>query len=102
MHSDSAEVAVSVLTLTPCRGAANLLALADVEIVIGGVALVLHGVQLRANGRKTEITLPRYRNPAGSWAAAVSLPDELRGPIGDMVIAAGLDGGILKRGEAEA
>lgn len=99
MHSDSAEVAVNVLALTPCRGAANLLALADVEIVIGGVVLVLHGVQLRSNGRGTEITLPRYRNPAGNWSAAVSLPDELRGPIGDVVIAAGIEDGILRQRE---
>ena len=101
MQSESAQVAISVLALTPCRGAANLLALADVELVIGGIALVLHGVQLRAGAQGTEITLPRYRNPAGDWAVAISLPDELRGPIGDVVIAAGIEDGILKRREVE-
>lgn len=70
--------------------------MADVEIIVGGVAIVLHGVQLRADGSGTAVTMSRYRNHAGEWKAAVSLPEELRGPVGDVVIAAALEAGIVR------
>lgn len=95
MTTETALVTARVLDLSPCHHS-DLLALADVEIVVAGVAFVLHGVQLRADTRRTQVTLPRYRATDGEWRAAVTLPEELRGPVGDVVIAAGLDAGILK------
>ena len=60
-------------------------------------------LQLRSatagHGAGTEVTLPRYRAADGSWKAAVSLPEELKGSMGDVVLAAGIEQGILKQRE---
>ena len=88
---------ISVLAVTPTPGHGDLLALADVELLLDGVSLILHGVQIRTNADKTEIVLPRYRAPDRSWKAAISLPDEVREPMGDAVIVAGLEAGILRQ-----
>jgi|GEM_PF-5465878 len=95
MSEDTTLATTRVLALHPCRQS-DLLALADVEILVGGVSFVLHGVQLRANAQRTEVSLPRFRTPAGAWKAALSFPDELRDSIAEVVIAAGLEAGILK------
>ncbi len=97
MLSETQDVLVNVLALQPLSGTkADVLALADVEIILDGVSITLHGVQLRANGQRTEVSLPRYRTPAGEWKAAVTLPEELRAPIADVVIAAALEAGIVR------
>ena len=88
-------VTISVLQVTAIH-AGRVLALADVELILDGVSIVIHGVQVRADAAKTEITLPNYRAPDGSWKTAVTLPDEIRGPMGDAVIAAAMEIGILK------
>ena len=98
---ESTTVTISVLNITPVSRTSKLLALADVEIVIDGVALVVHGVQVKADGSGAEIRLPTFRASSGEWISAISLPDEVRGPMGDVVIAAGVDAGILKE-RAEA
>ncbi|WP_160295478.1 hypothetical protein [Paramagnetospirillum magnetotacticum] len=36
-----------------------------------------------------------YRAPSGSWRTAITLPDEVRGPIGDAVIASAMEIGLL-------
>lgn len=94
-------VTISVLNITPTT-ANRVMALADVEVVIEGIALVVHGVQLRADSSGTEVTLPRYRAPDGSWRTAITLPEEVRGPMGDAVIAAGLEAGLLRKKAAAA
>ncbi|OAN50592.1 hypothetical protein A6A04_17995 [Paramagnetospirillum marisnigri] len=91
---ETSTATITVLTITPVH-AGRLLALADVELVIDGVSIVIHGIQVRADGSKTEITLPNYRAPDGSWRTAVTLPEEVRGPMGDAVMAAGLEAGLL-------
>lgn len=97
MISESLDVLVNVLALRPLSGTkADVMALADVEIVLDGVAIILHGVQLRASGQGAEVSLPRYRTPAGEWKAAITLPEELRAPIADVVIAAALEAGIVR------
>jgi len=93
---DTTTAVITVLNITPLANAGKLLALADVELVLDGVSLVIHGVQVRADGDGTKVALPRYRSPAGEWMAAISLPDEVREPMGDAVIAAGIDAGFLK------
>ncbi len=91
---ETSTATITVLTITPVH-AGRLLALADVELLIDGVSVILHGIQVRADGSKTEITLPNYRAPDGSWRTAVTLPDEIRGPMGDAVIAAAMEAGLL-------
>ncbi|WP_096704069.1 hypothetical protein [Magnetospirillum sp. 15-1] len=91
---------ITVLTISPVPNAGKLLALADAAIVLDGVEIVIHGIQVRADGSGTEVSLPKYRAPDGSWKTAVSLPDEVRGPLGDVVMAAGIEAGILKQRES--
>ena len=95
MTAETAPVTIHVLNLHPCQHS-DLLALADVEIMVAGISFVLHGVQLRADKHKTMVTLPCYRDSTGDWSAAVTLPDELCGPVGDVMIAAGFETGLLK------
>lgn len=89
-------VQITVLNLAPMRGSGNLLALADVEVLLDGVSIILHGVQVFATDQRTEVRLPKYRAPDGNWMAAITLPDEVKGPMGDAVIAAGIEAGVLR------
>lgn len=96
--TNSVPVTVTVLDMQPVnRG--RLLALATVEVEIEGVAFVINGVQLTRITSPTEgtaVDLPRYRDAAGEWRQAITLPDELRGPIGDAVLEKSLELGITK------
>jgi stage V sporulation protein G len=89
--------AIVVLAIHPIANAGKLLALAEVELVIDGVSLLIHGVQVRADGEKTEVSLPRYRAPDGTWKTSITLPAEVRDPMGDVVMEAGIEAGILKK-----
>ncbi len=89
-------VQITVLNLAPMRGRGNLLALADVEVLLDGVSIILHGVQVCATDQRTEVRLPKYRAPDGNWVASITLPDEVKGPMGDVVIAAGIEAGVLR------
>ena len=71
--------------------------MADVEVLIDGVSIILHGVQVSATAERTEVRLPKYRAPDGTWMAAITLPDEVKGPMGQAVIAAGIEAGVLRR-----
>ncbi len=95
-NTSTTTATISVLDVYPVNGHRDLLALADVELLLDGVPIVLHGVQVRADANRTEIALPKYRCTNGSWRAAVSLPEEVRGVMGDAVIAAALEKGILR------
>ena len=96
MDQATALATITVLDVTPVSNAGRLLALANVAIVVDGVEIVVHGVQVRADATQTAVTLPRYRAPDGAWRAAITLPDEVKGPVGDAVMAAGIEAGILR------
>jgi len=87
---------ITVINITQVANAGRLLALADVAILLDGVEIVVHGVQVRADGDGAEVRLPNYRGPNGQWMAAVTLPEEVCGPMGDAVLAAGIEAGILR------
>ena len=89
-------VQITVLQLVPTQGRGNLLALADVEVLLDGVSIILHGVQVCATDQRTEVRLPKYRGVDGTWLAAITLPDEVKGPMGDAVMAAGIEAGVLR------
>jgi stage V sporulation protein G len=79
-------VSITVLSVTPMR-AGNLFAIAAVEIDIDGVLIEIHGIRaLHVPPAATRIELPTFRNAAGRSQAAVILPEEVRGPIGDAVL----------------
>ena len=94
---DTTTVQITVLHLVPTQGRGNLLALADVEVLIDGVSITLHGVQVCATDQRTEVRLPKYRAPDGNWMAAISLPDEVKGPMGEAVVAVGVEAGVLRK-----
>jgi hypothetical protein len=45
----------------------------------------------------TRVELPRFRDASGQSRAAIVLPDEIHGPIGDAVIEALIELGLAKR-----
>ncbi|MDO8608670.1 MAG: hypothetical protein Q7R40_19235 [Phaeospirillum sp.] len=92
---DTTSAIITANRVTPVSNAGKLLALADVSILMDGVEIIIHGVQVRADGNGTEVTLPKYRAPDGAWMTAITLPDELKGPMGDVVMAAAIEAGIL-------
>ncbi|WP_231849078.1 hypothetical protein [Paramagnetospirillum magneticum] len=94
--TDTTSVTVSAIHITHLMNAGKLRALADVEVVFDGVVMVIQGVQVRADGKSTKVSLPKYRASDGSWKAAIILPDEIKNAISDTVIAAGLEAGILR------
>jgi stage V sporulation protein G len=93
---DTASVTVKAISITHVKNAGKLRALADVEVAFDGVEMIIQGVQVRADGKSTEVSLPTYRAPDGSWRAAIILPEEIKGAISDTVIAAGLEAEILR------
>jgi hypothetical protein len=98
MQSDEAGsslVSITVLSVTPVR-AGKLFALASVEIDIDGVRIAIHGIRaLRDAPIGTRIELPKFRGLNGEWQTAITLPEDVHGPIG----AAVLDE-LIKRGLA--
>ena len=93
---DTSTAIITAGKITPINNAGKLLALADVTLMLDGVEITIHGVQVRADASGTEVTLPRYRSASGEWMTAITLPDELRGAMGDVVMAAGIEAGVLK------
>lgn len=90
-------VRITVLSVTPMR-AGKLFALASVEVDIDGVQIQIHGIRvLRVDPAGTRIELPKFRDAAGILRAAITLPDEIRGPIGDAVLDELVEHGLAKR-----
>jgi len=82
------EFRVTAMEHLPDSG--SLLAVADVEAVIGGVPILIQGLQVhrrQSDGRLT-CSLPQKKHPrTGKWLSAVVLPPELSQAIGDEVVA---------------
>ena len=89
---DTAVVAATVIDIRPITGKGRILALASVELLLDGVAFVIHGVQVvrtkhPVTGQEaTGVDLPRYRAADGSWQQAITLPEALRRPLGEAVL----------------
>jgi stage V sporulation protein G len=90
-------VGISVIDVQPVN-AGKLFALAAVEIDIDGIIIVVHGIQaLRNEPAGTRIEYPKYRDASGVWRTAVTLPDEMKRPIGDAVLDVLVERGIAVR-----
>ena len=84
--SSSSTVSITVLSIKPVKFG-RIFALASVEIDIDGVVLVIHGVRaIRAQPTGTRVDLPVFRDENGVWQRAITLPDEISGPIGKAVL----------------
>ena len=97
-EAGSSLVSITVLSVTPTR-AGKLFAFASVEVDIDGIRVTIHGIQaLRAAAPVgTRIELPKFRGPNGEWQTAITLPEEVRGPIGDAVLGELIERGLAKR-----
>jgi hypothetical protein len=85
-HPPSSTVSITVLSVKPVKFG-KIFALASVEVDIDGVLLVIHGVRaIRAHPIGTLIDLPMFRDENGVWRRAITLPDEICGPIGRAVL----------------
>lgn len=100
---DHEPVAITICNLRPIQSKL-VFALLDVELVLAGVSMTLHGITARhLSGGGTSIHLPRYRDNTGEWRAAVSLPDDLRDAIADQILVHLVETGIARpRQTAEA
>lgn len=66
----------------------KLFALVDVEMEIAGVAIVIFGLQARRLPHGgTSIHLPTYKGADGTWQPAIALPEEVKAPVADAVLA---------------
>ena len=99
----SSTVLITVRSVTPVR-AGKLFAFASVEIEIDGVRLEIHGIRAtRVTPVGTKIELPVFRDATGVSRAAITLPEEVRGPVGDIVLDALIERGLaVKRNSSAA
>jgi stage V sporulation protein G len=75
-----------------------LFALVDVEMQVAGVCFAILGIQARnAPNGCTSVHLPTYRDTNGEWRSSVRIPDELREPLADAVLAFLVDEGLARR-----
>src|SRR5712691_8154748 len=91
-------VSITVLSVTPAR-AGKLFALVSVEVDIDGVQIAIHGIRALhvADPIGTRIELPQFRDLNGRWQPAITLPEEVRGPIGGAVLNELIERGLAKR-----
>jgi stage V sporulation protein G len=92
----TATIGLTVLEVEPVNSG-KLFALATAEIDIEGVAVVVHGIQAVRDPAGTRIALPKFRDARGTWRAALVLPEEIKGPLGDAVLEALVARGLAKR-----
>ncbi len=84
--SSSSTVSITVLSIKPVKFG-RIFALASVEIDIDGLLLVIHGVRaMHAQPMGTRVDLPVFRDENGAWQRAITLPDEICGPMGKVVL----------------
>jgi stage V sporulation protein G len=93
----TAAIGLTVLAVEPVSSG-KLFALVTAEVDIEGVSVVIHGIQaLRCDPAGTRIELPKFRDHTGTWRSAVTLPDEIKGPLGDAVLETLIERGLAKR-----
>jgi stage V sporulation protein G len=96
-EAGSSLISITVLSVTPAR-AGKVFALASVEVDIDGVQIAIHGIRaLRDAPVGTRIELPKFRGLNGEWQTAITLPEEVRGPIGDAVLDELIERGLAVR-----
>ena len=91
-------MSITVLSVTPAR-TGKLFALVSVEVDIDGVQIAIYGIRSPhvADSIGTRIELLQFRDLNGRWQTAITLPEEVRGPIGDAVLNELIERGLAKR-----
>ena len=94
------EVETTTITCTVSNSRAviskSLFALVDVEVEIGGVIIMVRGVQARRTTEGTAIMLPSYKDADGSQRAAIILPQEVKDPLFHAILAHLVETGLAK------
>ncbi|WP_096700019.1 hypothetical protein [Magnetospirillum sp. 15-1] len=86
--TDTSTVTVDVLSVRPATGNGGLIALADAEVLVDGVSLLIHGLRVsRLSDGRMGVEAPTTRNEAGRWVPAVTLPVELGRAMASAVLA---------------
>jgi hypothetical protein len=94
----SSRVSITILSVKPVKFGKTF-ALVSVELDIDGVLIVIDGVRaMRAHPMVTRIDLPVFRDENGVWRRAITLPDEISGPIGKVVLDELVERGLAFRG----
>ena len=87
--SGTSSVTFTLFGVEPARGRGRLLGLANAEVVVEGVAIVVQGIRLVYDDDGALVVQPpRFRHPDGRWLAAVVLPEELERAIAAEVLEA--------------
>jgi stage V sporulation protein G len=92
----SSTVSITVLSVTPAH-AKKLFAFASVEIDIDGVQMGVHGIRAMREREGTAIDLPKFRDAAGIWRTAITLPEEVLSPIAKAVFDELVERGLTVR-----
>ena len=75
----------------------TLFAMVDVEVQLAGVAFLIQGVQARRLPQAgTSIHLPTFKDIDGGPKTAIILPDEVREPLADAVLAFLVEEGLAR------
>lgn len=100
--SETEPVQIIVAAVRPVAGR-SIFAFIDVELVIAGVPLTIHGIQARhVAPHGTSIHLPTYRAEGNAPRTAVTLPPELVTTLGDLILEDLVARGIAKSRVFEA
>ena len=100
--SETEPVQISIVAVRQLGGR-SIFAFIDVELVIAGVPLTIHGIQARhVAPHGTSIHLPTYRAEGNAPRIAVTLPPELVTTLGDLILEDLVARGIAKPRVSEA
>jgi hypothetical protein len=89
---DTVSTSFTLIDLRRLHSAGNLLAIATLELNLGGIEVLLHGVQVvRTPAGKLQCKAPHHRLPTGQWVPSIVLPYELEIAIGRETLAAFTD-----------
>lgn len=93
---ETVPITITVSNARPVTSKA-LFALVDVEVRIAGVAFHILGIQARREpDAMTSIRLPTFKDASGTWRPAIQLPNELREPLADAVLAFLVEEGLAR------
>lgn len=99
MQDTVGDTAVLTFVVSNARRIASktLFAMVDVEVQLAGVAFLIQGVQARRLPQAgTSVHLPTFRDIDGGPKTAIILPDEVREPLTDAVLAFLVEEGLAR------
>lgn len=86
---ETAPVRVTLTGIQKVHGREPLVALAVAELDIGGVILLLQGIQIRRNhAGRMDVLAPQFKSNTGEWFPAVTLPAVILSALEDAFVEA--------------